>query len=56
VVHLDQFEHTIRAPRELYYDESAGEWAALEVIDAEGTSHIVQLKDPLLLPAPDSDR
>jgi hypothetical protein len=56
VIELVQFEHVVPTPRELYFDEKAGQWAALEIVDAEGARHILQLKDPLMLPAPYSDK
>jgi len=48
---LDGIDITIPKPRELYFDAVGGEWAALDIIDADGTAHIVQLKDPMQLPA-----
>jgi hypothetical protein len=42
---------TIARPREIYLDGAHNEWTALDIVDAEGVQHIVQLKDPLVLPS-----
>jgi hypothetical protein len=52
---LDGLDHLISRPREIYIDDSAGVLSSLEVIDSDGISQIVQLREPLLLPAPPSD-
>ena len=49
---LDGHDHMIAKPREIYVDETPLGLASLEVIDADGVSHIVKLRDPLMLPAP----
>jgi hypothetical protein len=51
-VALEGHDHIIYKPRELYFAEEAGEFMALEVVDAEGEREIIKLKDPLMLPAP----
>jgi hypothetical protein len=51
-VALDGVDHTIRKPREIYFDDSAGELTSLEIVDAEGTRQIVKLREPLMLPPP----
>jgi hypothetical protein len=51
---LDGHDHIIQRPREVYFAENAGEFFAIEVVDAEGTRQIVKLKDPLMLPATQS--
>jgi len=52
-VALDQLDHMIRSPRELFADYGVGEFvAAVEIIDGDGTRQIVKFKDPLALPAP----
>jgi hypothetical protein len=48
---LEGIDVTIPKPRELFFDGHGDEWASLDIIDAEGVQHIVQLKQPLLLPA-----
>jgi hypothetical protein len=49
---LEGIDITISKPREIYLDGEDSEWTALDIIDAEGMQHIVQLKDPLTLPSP----
>ena|SRR5579872_5266573 len=51
-VALDGVDHMIRKPREIYLDNGAAEMTSIEIVDAEGIRQIVKLKDPLLLPAP----
>ena len=52
-VALDNVDHLIRAPREVYVDYHVGGLIGLEVVDAAGTHQIIKLKDPIALPAPD---
>ncbi len=47
---LEGIDHLIHKPREIYVDGSPVELAGLEVIDAEGTRQIIQLRDSLALP------
>jgi hypothetical protein len=49
---LDGLDHLISHPQEVYIDDKAGRLNSLEVIDRDGVSQIVQLRDPLMLPAP----
>jgi hypothetical protein len=49
---LDGLDHLIPHPREIYVDETGILLTSLEVIDRDGVSQIVQLRDPLMLPAP----
>jgi hypothetical protein len=42
---------TIPKPRELYFDGVGGEWASLDIIDADGLQHNLELKEALPLPA-----
>jgi hypothetical protein len=52
-VDLDQFEHLIHHPQELYIEVGEpDQMISLEVRDADGVQHIIKLRDPLLLPAP----
>jgi len=51
---LEGIDITISKPREIYFDGADNEWTALDIMDAEGEQHIVQFKDPLLLPSRDS--
>jgi len=49
---LDGLDHMISRPQDLYIDDSAGILSSFEVIDGNGVSQIIQLREPLLLPAP----
>jgi len=50
-VALEDLDHLIEHPREIYIAEGAEGVTALEIVTADG-KQIVKLKDPLLLPAP----
>jgi hypothetical protein len=47
---LQGIDITIIKPRELYFDTVDAQWSELDITDAEGARHILQLKQPLLLP------
>lgn len=50
---LDDLDHLIRSPRELFIDYAVGDVvAAIEIVDGDGNRQIVRFKDPLALPAP----
>ena len=50
---LDELDHMVRSPRQLFVDYGIGDIvAAIEIVDGEGTRQIVKFKDPLALPAP----
>ena len=49
---LDGLDHLIPHPQQVYIDEKEGQLNSLEVIDRDGVAQIVQLRDPLMLPAP----
>ena len=52
VVFAAGLQHQIRHPRSVHIDHDL-EWLhSLEAVDGEGNHHIVQLKEPLRLPAP----
>jgi hypothetical protein len=48
---LEGIDITISKPREIYLDGADNQWTALDIVDADGVQHVVQLKDPLLLPS-----
>ena len=55
-VALEELDHMVRSPRELFIDYGIGDVvAAIEIVDADGTRQIVKFKDPLALPAPARD-
>ncbi|MGZ5127251.1 MAG: DUF5335 domain-containing protein [Burkholderiales bacterium] len=49
---LDDLDHMVRKPREVYVDEGSTGLISLEVLDGDGVQHIVQFRDPLMLPLP----
>jgi hypothetical protein len=51
-IDLEGQDHQIRNPREIYVEAQGLDLSSMEVIDADGTRHIVSLRDPLSLPAP----
>ena len=51
-VALEGIDHLIRKPREISIESGVGALTSLEIVDAEGVTQIVKLKEELLLPAP----
>jgi hypothetical protein len=51
-VALEGLDHLIPKPREIYVEDGGVGLASLAVVDAEGTRHVIKLRDPLALPAP----
>jgi hypothetical protein len=51
-VALDGLDHLIHQPREIYVDNGARALTSIEIVDANGVSQIVRLRDQLALPAP----
>jgi hypothetical protein len=51
---LDALDHLIRSPRSMFVDHDAGGIVAIAIDDGDGRRHIVKLKDPLALPAPEA--
>jgi hypothetical protein len=49
---LEGLDHMIPKPREIYVDEGPLGLTSFEVVDANDVRHIVQLREPLMLPAP----
>jgi hypothetical protein len=45
-------EHLIRHPKQIHIDQELDWVSSIEVIDAEGTHHIVVFKESLRLPTP----
>lgn len=52
---IGDLDHLIRAPRELYYDDSPFGRMALQIVDADGVRQILTLQHPLMLPTPERD-
>jgi uncharacterized protein DUF5335 len=50
---LGDLDHLIRQPREIWVDEVGPSLASMEVVDREGARHILKLRTPLMLPAPE---
>jgi hypothetical protein len=53
---LDGLDHLVPKPREIYVDEGIAGLTSFEVVDASDVRHIVQLREPLMLPAPSPAR
>jgi hypothetical protein len=51
-VALEEVDHLIMKPREVYVDIGPTGLENLEVLDADDARHIMKLRDPLMLPAP----
>lgn len=51
-VALEDLDHIIEKPREIYVDEKGYGIDSLEVVDADGARQIVKLRQMLMLPAP----
>ncbi len=49
---LEELDHLIRSPREVFIDFGVGGIVAIAIDDGDGNRQIVKLKDPLALPAP----
>ena len=49
---LEEVDHIVNKPRELLADIDDASVSALQITDAEGTRHLVKLKDGLRLSAP----
>ncbi len=49
---LDGLEHRVPKPQRIFVEEGRAGLDSFEVIDHAGLSHIVRLRDPLMLPAP----
>jgi hypothetical protein len=50
-VALDRYDHLIRHPKQIVVNEEQGGVASVAVVDAEGTTQIVRMKQPLMLAA-----
>ena len=49
---LEGLDHLISNPKEVWADAGIGALLNFEVIDGEGVSQIIKLREPLMLPAP----
>jgi Family of unknown function (DUF5335) len=49
---LEDLDHMILKPQEVFVDQEATLLKSMEVIDHEGTRQIIKLRDPLMLPEP----
>jgi hypothetical protein len=48
---LEDLDHLIYRPREIYVEQDAIGLKSLLIVDADGVRQIVKLRDPLMLPA-----
>jgi hypothetical protein len=51
-VALEDLDHLIEHPREIYIEEGTEGVTALEIVTADGAKQIIKLKESLMLPAP----
>jgi len=49
---IEDLDHMITRPREIWIDEVGTGLGNVEVVDGEGRHHIVKFRSPLALPAP----
>ena len=49
---LQDLDHVIDKPREIWVDETPTSLLGLKVVDAEGLGHILLLQTPMMLPTP----
>jgi hypothetical protein len=49
---LEDLDHIVHKPQEIYVDEGSTGLISLEVFDGDGVQHIVLFRDPLMLPPP----
>jgi hypothetical protein len=49
---LEGVDHLIYGPREVWADLNVGEMMSFEVIDDQGVSQVIKLRQPLMLPSP----
>ena len=51
---LQDLDHVIDKPREIWVDETPHSLLSLEVVDEEGLRHILLLRTPMMLPTPEA--
>jgi hypothetical protein len=49
---LEDVDHIIRKPREVFIDQESTLLKSMEVVDQDGNRQIIKLRDPLMLPEP----
>jgi hypothetical protein len=54
-ISLDGLDHLIKKPQKVSVDLRAEGLTSMQVIDGDGLSQIVKLRDPLMLPPPSAD-
>jgi len=50
-VSVENLDHIIQRPRELYVEDDDGELSSLAVVDEEGIRHVVNLRQAVNLPS-----
>jgi hypothetical protein len=50
-VALQGVDHLIEKPREIHVDDTGAELSSVEIVDADGGTQIVRLREPLMLSA-----
>ena len=46
---LDGIDVPVPKPREIHFNGTGSHWKALDILDAEGVQHVLELKQPLRL-------
>ena len=49
-VALEGVDHLIEKPREIHVDDTGAELSSVEIVDRDGNTQIVRLREPLMLP------
>ena len=49
---LENLDHMVRKPRDVFVDQGELGLTSLKATDGDGRQHIVQLREPLMLPRP----
>ena len=47
---LEDLDHMVRTPREVYIDDNPIELASMQIIDGDGGRQVIKFRDPLMLP------
>jgi len=50
-VALERYDHLIRHPQQVVVDDADGSLRSVAIVDAEGSTQIVRMRVPVMLPA-----
>lgn len=51
-VALEGLDHLIHHPQDIFVDQTGLDLTSMEVVDSDNFRHIIQLREPLMLPPP----